>query len=56
MLRERLQHACAELDLMDCRLLLAVSGGPDSVAMLRLFAALRRALRVDLFVAHFNHR
>ncbi|RMG40440.1 MAG: tRNA lysidine(34) synthetase TilS [Planctomycetota bacterium] len=24
--------------------------------MLRLFAALRRALRVDLFVAHFNHR
>jgi tRNA(Ile)-lysidine synthase len=34
----------------------AVSGGADSVAMLRLFAELREALGVVVCVAHFNHK
>lgn len=34
---------------------LAVSGGPDSVALLDLFAALRERLSLDLAVAHADH-
>jgi tRNA(Ile)-lysidine synthase len=34
----------------------AVSGGADSVALLRLFAELREALGVVVCVAHFNHK
>ena len=37
------------------RVLLAVSGGADSVAMLRLLLELRAELGVVLAVAHFNH-
>ncbi|MGZ4209326.1 MAG: tRNA lysidine(34) synthetase TilS [Actinomycetota bacterium] len=38
------------------RTLLAVSGGPDSLAMLHLFARLASAYDLDLHVAHFDHR
>jgi tRNA(Ile)-lysidine synthase len=34
----------------------AVSGGADSVALLRLFVELREALGVVVCVAHFNHK
>ena len=37
------------------RLLLAVSGGADSVAMLRVLLELRAELGIVLAVAHFNH-
>lgn len=36
-------------------LVLAVSGGPDSVALLALFSLLRRKYSLKLFVAHMNH-
>lgn len=36
-------------------IVVAVSGGPDSVAMLHLLAALQEALGLILFVAHLNH-
>ncbi|MBI2094563.1 MAG: tRNA lysidine(34) synthetase TilS [Candidatus Omnitrophica bacterium] len=36
-------------------LLLAVSGGPDSVALLALLSKLRRKYRLGLNVAHLNH-
>ena len=37
------------------RVALAVSGGPDSVALLRVLLALREELGIVLFVAHFHH-
>lgn len=35
--------------------LVAVSGGPDSVALLRIFELLRTAYNLDITVAHLNH-
>lgn len=37
------------------RVLVAVSGGPDSVALLHLFCAWKTALNLSLLVVHFNH-
>ena len=37
------------------RLVVAVSGGPDSTALLSVLQALREELRLDLHVAHLNH-
>jgi tRNA(Ile)-lysidine synthase len=38
------------------RVLVAVSGGPDSVGLLAVLAQLRRHLEIDLIAAHVNHR
>ena len=38
------------------RVLVAVSGGPDSVALLGALAALSKSFRIELGVAHFNHQ
>jgi len=38
------------------RVLVAVSGGPDSVGLLLVLATLRRKLGVELLAAHVNHR
>ncbi len=37
------------------RLILGVSGGPDSVCLLYQFFNIRRAYRLELVCAHFNH-
>ena len=37
------------------RVLLCVSGGPDSVAMLYLFKAIAARMKLKLFLAHINH-
>ena len=42
--------------LAGSRLLVAVSGGADSVALLRAVVALARRYQVEPEVAHFNHR
>jgi tRNA(Ile)-lysidine synthase len=39
----------------DQHLLVAVSGGPDSIALLSLLAALSRSWRLKLTVVHFNY-
>lgn len=54
-----LQHLRAGLEFaraVDAHLLVAVSGGPDSVALLRGLVALRAACPLTLTVAHYNHR
>lgn len=38
------------------KLVVAVSGGPDSVCMLDILAGLRRELGLELHIAHLNHR
>ena len=42
--------------LRRARLVVAVSGGPDSLALLHALDALKRPLRLDLRAAHFDHR
>jgi tRNA(Ile)-lysidine synthase len=37
------------------RLLLGISGGPDSIALLHLFLGIRQELKLDLVACHFNH-
>lgn len=38
------------------RIILGVSGGPDSMAMLDLFLKIRKKWRLSLFVVHINHQ
>jgi len=38
------------------QLLVAVSGGPDSVCLLHILVALREVLNINLHVAHLDHR
>ncbi len=44
------------LGVRQCKVVVAVSGGPDSVALLRSLHALRLGHQLELIVAHFNHR
>jgi tRNA(Ile)-lysidine synthase len=48
---------CVKNDLVEKgdRILLAVSGGPDSTALLHIFYELKKSLDLDLGVAHVNH-
>src|SRR5713101_2355297 len=43
------------LEVGPARLLVAVSGGPDSVALLDLLAGCREAIGLELVVAHVDH-
>ena len=54
-LPDRLVAALAALDLLDGTVVAAVSGGPDSVALLDLLARSRAAHRLQIIVAHADH-
>jgi len=54
---EKIQHTIERFSLLkkNNKVLLCVSGGPDSVAMLHAFHLLSRSRKLKLFVGHFNH-
>jgi tRNA(Ile)-lysidine synthase len=54
-LLERFQRELDSLRLPPVRALVAVSGGPDSVALLHLLHWTRETHHLDLIVAHFDH-
>lgn len=55
---QRLQEQIKSEDLIkrDEHVLVALSGGPDSMTLLASLCHLREHLKVDLAVAHFDHR
>ena len=38
------------------RVVVGVSGGPDSVALILALCALKKELRLNLFIAHLDHK
>jgi tRNA(Ile)-lysidine synthase len=52
----RVANACRELRLSGARVLIGVSGGADSVSLLRALHLLRQELNLCLHVAHLNHQ
>lgn len=54
--RRELVAALDRCRVANCRLVVAVSGGPDSLALTLGLAELRSTLDLDLHLAHFNHQ
>ena len=52
----QLRHEIQSLALRGKRILIGVSGGADSVALLRGMCDCRAPLRIELYAAHLNHR
>jgi tRNA(Ile)-lysidine synthase len=57
MLKNKVQEALARYGLLSRgqKVLVGVSGGPDSVALLHLLNGMRKELAISLHAAHFDH-
>ncbi len=55
---QRVLHFIQEQQLVSSgeKLVVAVSGGPDSVCLLHILSGLRKELDIELYVAHLNHQ
>ncbi len=54
---EHVKKYCLENGLINggCKVLLAVSGGPDSIGLLHIFLKIGQSFDITLAAAHFNH-
>jgi tRNA(Ile)-lysidine synthase len=57
MLLKKVQHTLAAYSMLQAgdRVLVAVSGGPDSVALCHILHQLRQSYRIELVAAHVHH-
>lgn len=57
-LLQKVQRTIRKYEMLhpEDRVLVAVSGGPDSVALLRVLQRLSKGLRLEISAAYFNHR
>ena len=58
MLREKVRETIKKFEILSPgdRVVVGVSGGPDSVALLHILKELAPQLKVSLSIAHLNHR
>lgn len=58
MLSQRVSRTITQHAMLSAgdRVLIALSGGPDSVALTRLLHGLQSRLKVELALAHLDHR
>ena len=57
MLKEDVLKTIKEYNLIDERdkIVVGVSGGPDSICLLHVLNSLKEKMKIELFVAHVNH-
>ena len=57
MLKEEVLETIKKYELIKegDRIVLGVSGGPDSISMLNILYELKDELKIEIFVAHINH-
>ena len=56
LLKKFTEEARDVFDLREKSVLVALSGGKDSVALLSLFAKVREELSIKVYAAHFNNK
>jgi tRNA(Ile)-lysidine synthase len=54
-MKEKVAQSIRDLSIENKRILLAVSGGPDSIALFHSMLAMKDELNLQLLVAHVNH-
>jgi tRNA(Ile)-lysidine synthase len=52
---EQVEESLSELEISDCRILVAASGGLDSTVLAHVLVGLARSRRLEILLAHVNH-